>query len=144
MCRKLNVSRSGYYEWCKRNESNHAKQDRYLKEKIRTIYEQNKKRYGSPRIHGQLREQGIRCGKKRVEGLMREMGIQAQHKRKFKVTTNSKHDYQVAPYLLNRKFHIHHLPERIVSIADPEARPIEKIEVEKFLTNFSKESTWKF
>jgi len=106
MCRKLNVSRSGYYEWCKRDESFHTKQDRHLKEKINAIYEQNKKRYGNPRIHGELQDQGIRCGKKRVERLMQEMGIQAHHKRKFKVTTNSKHDYKVAPNLLNRKFQV--------------------------------------
>jgi putative transposase len=42
MCRKLNVSRGGYYQWCKRDESSHTKQDRYLKEKINTIYEQSR------------------------------------------------------------------------------------------------------
>jgi putative transposase len=106
MCRKLKVSRSGYYQWCKRNESTHTKQDRYLKEKINAIYDQSKKRYGSPRIHGELLDQGIRCGKKRVERLMREMGIRARHKRQFKVTTNSKHKYPIAANLLNRCFEV--------------------------------------
>ena len=48
----------------------------------------------------------IRCSKKRVERLMRELGIKARHKRQFRVTTNSKHNYPVAPNLLNRRFEI--------------------------------------
>jgi transposase InsO family protein len=106
MCHKLNVSRSGYYQWCRREISPRLKKDDELKEKIRTIYEQSKKRYGSPRIHQVLRNQGLRCGKKRVERLMREMGIEAHHKRQFKVTTNSKHDHPVAPNYLNRQFQV--------------------------------------
>ena len=106
MCRFLDVSRSGYYEWCKRDESPRKKKDRELMEKIRFIYEQSKKRYGSPRIHAELRAQGILCGKKRVERLMREMGLQAKHKRQFKVTTNSKHNYPIAKNLLKREFQV--------------------------------------
>ena len=106
MCRILNVSRSGYYQWCKRDESPRKKQDQKLKEKIIAIFLKHKKRYGSPRIHDELRDMGIRCGKKRVERLMRELGIRARHKRQFKVTTNSKHEYAVAPNLLNRQFKV--------------------------------------
>lgn len=106
MCRFLKVSRSGYYAWCKRVESLRKKKDRHLKERIRVIHEQNKKRYGSPRIHAELRAQGIRCSRKRVERLMREMGLRARYKRQFKVTTNSKHDYPVAKNILNRRFQV--------------------------------------
>jgi putative transposase len=104
MCRILNVSHSGYYEWRGRGESRRKKKDLELKEKIRATYEQNKKRYGSPRIHDALDLQGIKCSKKRIERLMREMGIQAKHKRQFKVTTKSNHDYPVANNLLDRNF----------------------------------------
>ena len=69
MCRILNVSRSGYYQWRKRDESPRKKQDQKLKEKILAIFIKHKKRYGSPRIHDELRDMGIRCGKKRVERL---------------------------------------------------------------------------
>ncbi len=106
MCRFLQVSRSGYYQWCKRGESPRKKQDRVLKEKILAIYAEYKQRYGSPRIHDELRDLGIRCSRKRVERLMRELGIRARHKRQFKVTTNSKHNYPVAPNLLNRQFQV--------------------------------------
>jgi putative transposase len=104
MCRILNVSHSGYYEWRGRDESCRKKKDIELKEKIRAIYEQNKKRYGSPRIHEALGVQGTKCSKKRVERLMREMAIQAKHKRQFKVTTKSDHNHPVADNLLNRNF----------------------------------------
>lgn len=104
MCQFLKVSRSGYYEWLKRGESLRKKNDRELAELIRTIFEQNKRRYGSPRIYDEIRDRGIRCSRKRVARLMREMGLKARHKRKFKETTNSKHDYPVAPNLLNRQF----------------------------------------
>lgn len=106
MCRLLEVSRSGYYEWCKRDESPRKKKDRELKEKILAIYVQHKKRYGSPRVHDELRDIGIRCSKKRVERLMQELGIKARHKRQFRQTTNSKHNYPVAPNLLNRHFQV--------------------------------------
>jgi putative transposase len=106
MCRILNVSRSGYYQWYKRGDSHHKKRDLELKEKILHIFNKHKQRYGSPRIHDELRDMDIRCGKKRVERLMRELGIRARHKRQFRVTTNSKHDHPVAPNLLNRQFKV--------------------------------------
>lgn len=106
MCRFLKVSRSGYYEWCKRDESPRKKKDRELKEKILAIYNKSKKHYGSPRIHDELHDMGIPCSKKRVERLMRELGIRARHKRQFRITTNSKHNYPVASNLLNRQFQV--------------------------------------
>jgi transposase InsO family protein len=106
MCHKLDVSRSGYYQWCKRGESSRKKKDRELKDMILAIYTKYKKRYGSPRIHDELQDMGIRCSKKRVERLMRELGIRARHKRQFRVTTNSNHKYPVAPNLLNRQFKV--------------------------------------
>ncbi len=104
MCQILKVSHSGYYQWCNRGDSRHKKQDLELKIKIKAIYEQNQKRYGSPRIHRSLRSQGIRCSRKRVERLMRAMGIKAIHKRQFKVTTKSDHNYPVAQNILSRNF----------------------------------------
>ena len=104
MCQILKVSHSGYYQWCSRGESCRKKQDLDLKEKIKDIYEQHRKRYGSPRIHDELRSQGIRCSRKRIERLMKEMGIKAIHKRQFKVTTKSDHNYPVAQNILDRNF----------------------------------------
>lgn len=75
-----------------------------MKERIRQIFKEHKKRYGVPRIHKQLQREGISCGRKRVQRLMRELGLRAQGKRPFKVTTNSKHQHPVAPNLLERYF----------------------------------------
>jgi len=75
-----------------------------LKEQIRQIYYQNRKRYGSPRIFQQLLREGYAIGKKRVERLMRQMGIQAVAKKKYKATTDSSHANPVAGNLLDRNF----------------------------------------
>jgi transposase InsO family protein len=106
MCRFLQVSRSGYYQWLRRGQSRHRKKDQELAQKIRAIFKQSKQRYGSPRIRQELKDLRVPCSKKRVERLMREMNLRARHKRQFKVTTNSKHNYPVAQNLLNRQFQV--------------------------------------
>ncbi|WXJ94324.1 IS3 family transposase ISCce3 [Neomoorella carbonis] len=104
MCRVLKVSWTGYYRWLKRPVSQRRIQDEIIKEQIVNIYNKTRKTYGSPRVQKQLGREGIHCGKKRVERLMREAGIQAIQKRKFKVTTDSKHNLPVAENILNREF----------------------------------------
>jgi putative transposase len=105
MCRVLDVSRSGYYRWLHQGLSPRKRQDAIIKEQIHKIFLQNRKTYGSPRIHKVLLNQGYRCGKKRVERLMKEAGLRVIQKRKYKVTTDSKHNLPVAENILNRKFH---------------------------------------
>lgn len=104
MCRVLQVSRSGYYAWRNRSQSTRRQQDQRLLMHIRALYRKHKRRYGSPRIHRALRYQGIRCGRKRVERLMRQDRLQAKGRRKFRVTTTSRHRHPVAANVLNRKF----------------------------------------
>ena len=64
------------------------------------MYEKSKKRSGSPKIYRALKKAGIKCGKNRVARLMREKGIRCKYVKKYKVTTNSKHDYPVAQNIL--------------------------------------------
>jgi putative transposase len=71
LCDGLDVSRSGYYAWRKRPESNRAKDDRALAQKIRRIHANSRGIYGSPRVHQALKRQGMAVGKKRVGRLMR-------------------------------------------------------------------------
>ena len=104
MCQVLGVSKAGYYVWRKRAPSVRERSDLRLKLEIRTIHRASKRRYGSPRVHDELRDQGIRCGKNRVARLMREDGLRAKKTRRFRVTTNSNHVHAVAPNLLNRRF----------------------------------------
>ena len=77
MCRVLGVSESGYYAWCKRLPSRRQGENEQLVEHIRSAYDQGRQVYGSPRIHAELRAQGIVCGKHRVARLMRQAGLRA-------------------------------------------------------------------
>jgi len=105
MCRVLAVSRSGYYAWRKRPVSSREMANQGLKQQIKEIYQQSRQTYGSPRIHTELRENGIKCGHNRVARLMHQEELWAIGKRKFKVTTtDSAHDYPVAPNLLKQDF----------------------------------------
>lgn len=103
-CRVLGVSVSGYYAWCGRGESQRAQQDRQLLVQIRGVFEQHRHRYGSPRIHRDLQEQGIVCSRKRVARLMQAAGLKARAQRRVKRTTDSRHDYPVAANHLARVF----------------------------------------
>jgi putative transposase len=104
MCRVLEVSRQGFYAWCQRRASRHRLDDDRLAARIKAIHAGSRGRYGSPRVHAQLRREGARVGKKRVERLMREQGLEARRKRKFRRTTDSNHDLPVAPNVLERDF----------------------------------------
>lgn len=104
MCRVLEVSTSGYYDWRKRPESRRQKEDRRLVVEIKAIHSESRQTYGSPRIHDELKDRGIRCGRKRVARLMRLHDISAKQKRRFKATTDSKHTLPVAENVLNRQF----------------------------------------
>jgi putative transposase len=104
-CRLLGVSRSGYYDWERRAPSDRALTDAWLIEKIREIWAENRKVYGSPRIHADLRlRYGIRVARKRVERLMREAGISGLQRRKRGRTTISVPGVRVADDLVERQF----------------------------------------
>jgi putative transposase len=100
----FNVSRGGYYAWLKRPTSHRSCENEKLKAKILDIFHGTHRTYGVPRIHADLRFQGFCCGRNRVARLMRQLGIKAKTKRRFKATTDSKHNLPVAPNLLDRNF----------------------------------------
>ncbi len=104
MCRLLKVSSSGFYTWLHRPESRQSKRRRLLTLFIRSIHEQSRRNYGSPRVFKDLQERKIPCGRKLVARLMRENGLKAKHRKKFRPTTDSKHSHPVAPNLLDRQF----------------------------------------
>jgi len=106
MCRLLNVSRSGYYAWLKRPKSRRRHENEKLGAKIHQIFDGSHRTYGSPRIHAELRFQGLSCGRNRVVRLMRKLGIKAKTKRRFKATTDSKHNLPVASNLLGQDFEV--------------------------------------
>jgi putative transposase len=104
MCRALRVSASGFYAWSGRGPSEHEIGDARLIDKIRGIYDDSGGVYGVRRIHRQLLADGERCSRNRVARLMRKCGIKARRRRKYRVTTDSKHSFPVAKNLLAREF----------------------------------------
>ena len=104
MCRALEVSRSGFYDWRKRGPREHPPEEQRLRVEIRSIHRRSRRSYGSPRVHRALRKRGMLCSRKRVERLMRQDGLRAKKKRRFQRTTDSNHSRPVAPNLLKRRF----------------------------------------
>lgn len=104
MCRVFEISVSGYYAWCKRPESRHHREDAKLAEHVKAVFEQHQGRYGSPRVHAELHDQGMVCGCKRVARLMREQGLVARHARRRTTTTHADPGAHFAPNLLKRDF----------------------------------------
>ena len=106
ICKVLEVSPSGYYAWKKRPESAHSREDRRLGEVIRSIFEESRQTYGSPRIHDELQDRGIRCSRKRVARLMKEEQLVPKKARRFRVTTISAPTHEKAPNILSRQFEV--------------------------------------
>jgi putative transposase len=104
ICSVFQVSRSGYHTWIKRLESARERKNRKLTQVIGEIQRKSKGNYGSPKVHKELHRHGKRCGKNRVVRLMRKDGLYSKTKRKFRATTDSRHNRPVAPNLLNREF----------------------------------------
>ncbi len=104
MCQVFEVSRSGYYDWVDRPESQRSLENKVLLQEIREIHKKSWRNYGSPRITDSLHDIGYSCSKPRVARLMRANGIKAKTQKKYKVTTNSDHSYPIAPNLLNQDF----------------------------------------
>lgn len=104
LCRVLCVSRSGFYAWLTEPETNRERRDASLAAKTRAVFAEHRGRYGSPRVHRELRHRGDIVSKKKVAQVMRDNGLVARPKKRFRATTDSKHDDPIAPNLLARDF----------------------------------------
>ena len=105
MCEVLEVSRSGFYAWRQRSESERAKRHRELVSEMQTIHaDRDMKSYGSPRMREELVARGHLVSENTVARLMRAAGLRASSSRKFRVTTDSKHSRPVAENVLDREF----------------------------------------
>ncbi len=115
MCNIFMVSSSGFYDWLQRDCSQNRLANDNLDCNIINIYQQHKKRYGSPRIHKELVESGKALSRQRVARRMQRLGLRAVQSRKFKVTTDSNHDKPVAKNLLQQDFHANHPNQKWVA-----------------------------
>ena len=104
MCKVLKISQSSYFRWkkCPFSVRFHKKEE--LKQRILTIYFDSKQRYGSPRITAELNNLGFKISRITVSKYMRELGIRSKLSKKFKITTDSKHNYLVVENILDRDF----------------------------------------
>ncbi len=104
MCKVLRVSESGYCAWVSRPASQRQRDDRVYLAHIRAEHARNYRAYGRKRMTDELRDQGIVIGERRVGRLMRENDIRIVRTHKFKRTTNSNHNHNIAPNLLDGDF----------------------------------------
>jgi transposase InsO family protein len=104
LCRTLQVSRAGFYAWQARPPAARRQADERLGLEIAAIHAESRQRYGSPRIHAELADRGCRTSRKRVARLMRVHGLAARRRRRFRVTTQSRHPFPIAPNILARQF----------------------------------------
>jgi len=96
---------SGYRSWKRGGKLDRKRlMDIQMLTLIQSIHAELKGIYGSPGMVRELCGRGFPASKKRVERLMRENNIRARHKRRHKVTTDSRHNLPVAPNLLDRNF----------------------------------------
>ncbi len=104
MCRMLDVSRQGFYQWRDRGPSVHADTDTALTGKITAIHSRHHGRVGVRRVHDELRRAGVGCAHKRVHRLMRAAGLAGVHPRPYKRTTLADRFDPALPDLVHRDF----------------------------------------
>lgn len=104
LCKVMQVSRSGFYSWKKRRKSLRQQERDRLIPKVKKIHKQTRGSYGARRISAELEAQGESCGRTKAGTLMKLAQVAAKQKKKFKATTDSKHNLTVAPNLLERDF----------------------------------------
>lgn len=104
MCQALEVSRSGYYEWCQRPESRRQQENRHLGEKVKASHERSRKTYGARRIRQELVEEGESISRTRVARLMKQQKLESKRRRQFKATPQTHPTRPAAPNILNPAF----------------------------------------
>jgi transposase InsO family protein len=106
MCKILKVSQSCYYQWIKQGSIVH-KVDEQLNELIKEIFEQSRQTYGTRRIREALmKKDGLVMSLNKIGKIMKHLNLQVKMRRRFRVvTTDSNHNYPIAPNRLDRDFY---------------------------------------
>ena len=104
MCRIFRVTRQGYYSYVRSLRSPRIAREAELRDRIAKIHADSKGRYGSPKVHRELRNLGTRISKRRVERIMRGTGLVGTQRRRHKTTTRSNPAHPVEPNVLDRNF----------------------------------------
>lgn len=104
MCRVLEISAGSFYRWRRASVTSAQKRVITLKEQVKKVYFESKQRYGSPRITIELQSLGYQISRITVAKYMKVLGLKSKLSRKFKVTTDSNHNYLTVENILNREF----------------------------------------
>jgi len=104
MCSVLGVGRTSYYDWLKSETSPRQLETKKLAAIVKDIFMENRCNYGSRRIRKAMNNLGIIISRRRVAKLMKSQDLHCKTKRKFRITTDSKHNLPIAANLLNRDF----------------------------------------
>ncbi len=104
LCKTMNVSRSGFYNWLRRTPSNSKLSNDILDANIRDVFEKSNGRYGYRRVFFSVQERGIQASKNRIQRRMRVLDMRARRRRAWKKTTNSKPDFTAVKNILARNF----------------------------------------
>ena len=116
MCKCMKVSKNAYYHWLKNKDLVNIKTVKILlKERIKIIFDNSREIYGSCRIQKMLEREGLIYSRSYIGLLMKEMGIKSVVKRKFVITTDSKHAFPIVNNELDRNFTSFKLGEKWVS-----------------------------
>ena len=104
MCRLLGVSESGFHAWRTRPMSARAAEEMRLEAHIKAAHQRTRETCGPERLQAELSDNGVEVGVHRIKRIRKKLGLRCKQKRKFKVTTDSKHSLPIAPNLLDRQF----------------------------------------
>ena len=105
--RVLSVSASGYYSWQDRPLSKRNREEMRLELEIKVAHTRTRQTYGPERLQHDLAEHGIKVGICRIKRIRKKLGLHCKQKRKFKVTTDSRHGLPVTENLLNQQFKVY-------------------------------------
>ena len=104
LCRMFGVSASGYHAWLTRPASRRAREEGRLEMEIKAAHKRTRETYGPERLQHELRAQGVEVGICRIRRIRKKLGLRCKQRRKFRATTDSRHNHPVAENLLNQGF----------------------------------------
>ena len=104
LCRLLGVPRSAYYDWRERPGRVIPSEELAMRQRMKALFRASRGSLGSRTLARKLREEGFEIGRDRTRRLMKALNLRVKPKRKYKATTDSKHQLPVAENVLNRRF----------------------------------------
>lgn len=112
LCRVMEVSRSGYYAFQRRKPCKKAREEAVLVLEVKALAKASHQSYGSRRMSQGLKAKGYAVGRFAARSLMQKASVECRQRRRYCVTTQSRHDEKVADNVLNRVFTVE-APNRV-------------------------------